>query len=48
MPVSASASTLAQPIPVDTNGDMKIDLLGVRHHRVSMQEILYTVAGVEL
>lgn len=28
-PLSAPPSTLSQPIPIDTNGDMKIDLLGI-------------------
>ncbi|KIO28141.1 hypothetical protein M407DRAFT_72199 [Tulasnella calospora MUT 4182] len=28
-PISVPRSTLAQPIPIDTNGDMKIDLLGL-------------------
>lgn len=28
-PISVPASTLSQPIPLDVNGDMKIDLLGV-------------------
>ncbi|KIM87422.1 hypothetical protein PILCRDRAFT_276328 [Piloderma croceum F 1598] len=28
-PISVPASTLSQPIPIDTNGDMKIDLLGI-------------------
>ena len=28
-PISAPPSTLAQPIPMDWNGDLKIDLLGI-------------------
>jgi hypothetical protein len=28
-PIAIPASTLSQPIPIDTNGDMKIDLLGI-------------------
>ena len=28
VPLDVPASTLAQPIPIDANGDLKIDLLG--------------------
>jgi integrin alpha FG-GAP repeat containing protein 1 len=28
-PIPVPPSTLSQPIPIDTNGDMKIDLLGI-------------------
>jgi integrin alpha FG-GAP repeat containing protein 1 len=28
-PISATPSSLSQPIPLDMNGDMKIDLLGL-------------------
>jgi integrin alpha FG-GAP repeat containing protein 1 len=28
-PLSVPPSSLSQPIPIDTNGDMKIDLLGI-------------------
>lgn len=34
-PVSVPASTMAQPIPVDINGDMKIDLLGMTPQSIS-------------
>ena len=29
IPLDVPASTLAQPIPIDANGDLKVDLLGM-------------------
>jgi len=42
-PISLPPSTYAQPIPIDTNGDMKIDLLGMTPASKSDPDIPLTV-----
>ncbi|KZT24072.1 hypothetical protein NEOLEDRAFT_1135604 [Neolentinus lepideus HHB14362 ss-1] len=38
-PLTAPSSTLAQPVPMDANGDMKIDLFGITPGRSSVFKI---------